>query len=198
MNRYQTLGKRIIALLVDFLVFLPLIAVFVWLPESGVSPAAYLAITIAGSLSLSYNILLHWKYGQTLGKMVAKARVVDASTEEAISFKQAFLRDVFYFVTELLDFLILLTMIGAGSGFVTETIIASESYVIYLIYVWLPIDILVCLKSKKNRALHDLIAGTVVVRLDVPAAEVGKKKLEPPGPESYAGLGANAGESSRK
>jgi uncharacterized RDD family membrane protein YckC len=191
MNRYQTLGKRIIALLVDFVVFLPVIAVFVWLPESGVSPATHLAISLGGSLTISYNILLHWRYGQTLGKMTAKVKVVNFDSEGAISFRQAFLRDIFYVVTELLDLLVVLLLIVNGADLSTETILISESYVVYLIYIWLAIDILVCIKSKKNRALHDFIAGTVVVRLDVPASGVAGKKLDPPGPEVYAGLGTD-------
>jgi uncharacterized RDD family membrane protein YckC len=57
-----------------------------------------------------------------------------------------------------------------------------------LTFLWLVVDIFVCVKHEKDRALHDLIAGTVVVRLDVPETPSDESKLEPPGPEHYEAL----------
>ena len=193
MNRYQTLGKRILALVVDSVVFLPLIVLYGWLPESGISPTAYLAITSASSLTILYNILLHWKYGQTLGKMVAKVKVVDVGSEGQITLKQSVMRDIFYVAVEVLDLILLLLLIAAGAGFNMDTIYSSESYTVYLIFIWLAVDILVCLKSAKHRALHDFIAGTVVVNLDFYTESAPEKRLEPPGPNAYEGLRSHSG-----
>lgn len=181
------------ALIVDSVVFLPLIGVYMWLPESGVSPTAHLAIYFASSLTLLYNILLHWKYGQTLGKMVARVKVVDVRSEGSIALRQSILREIFYVATEILDFILLFLLIAAGSGFNTETIYSSESYTVYLIFIWLAVDILVCLKSAKHRALHDFIAGTVVVDLSFRIESAPGKNLEPPGPDAYEGLHSHSG-----
>src|SRR6266481_8913953 len=52
------------------------------------------ALVIVGNLAwLFYTVLLHARYGQTIGKMVTKVRVVDFRTEGKISWLQAWVRE---------------------------------------------------------------------------------------------------------
>lgn len=185
MERYQTFGNRIVALLVDAVVFTPLIVFYIFfgnvdLPNS----VHFILIPAFAVISLGYNILLHWKYGQTIGKMVAKVKVLDIS-EKPIGFGQSFLREILYVVTEVFETVTLLYLILAGYSRNSETVLQVENLFTIPVLAFLVIDTIVCLASKKNRALHDLIAGTVVVRLSVLGADGAGKKFEPPGPEHY-------------
>ena len=192
MNRYQTLGKRLLALIVDTVVLIPLIGMYVWLASAELSPSAHAAFIVGGSiLNLSYNIVFHWKFGQTLGKMVAKVKVVDVVNEVPISFKQAFLRDIVYVVLEGLEFIFLGAVLFGGVQSLLEPLAVIDTYSMFAMYAWLAADILVCIKSEKNRALHDFIAGTVVVDLTIPSEIALEKNLDPPAPDAYESLRAS-------
>lgn len=190
MDRYRTLGNRIIALIIDALIFVPLIGLVSLVDQYGPSETlAYVVAIFYALLSLGYNILLHWKFGQTVGKMVMKLKVVDVS-ERPITLKQAFLRDIFYLIVAPLVPIVGWTFAFSGRTSVAESRYAIELVSSILTFLWLIVDTFVCVKHEKDRALHDLIAGTIVVRLDVPETPTDESKLEPPGPEHYDELRA--------
>src|SRR5688572_12890224 len=139
MNRYQTLGKRIIATLIDGLVFLPIVILNVWIADADVSDRIYFVVALVETIfSIGYSVLLHWKYGQTLGKMAVKVRVLDIS-EKPISFWQALLRDVAYITHGVLYLAVMLTLFKVGYS----STMHFESIGLYLsipIFVWLAID----------------------------------------------------------
>lgn len=187
MNRYHTLSNRIAAYFIDALVFVPLVVFHILI--GGVelpSWARYIQLASAPILGIGYNVLLHWKFGQTIGKMVAKVKVL-SHTEEPITFRQAFLRDIGYVVTESIEFVLLAYFLASGVKWDSEQFGSMAAYAALLSLGWLVIDSLVCIKSKKNRALHDFIAGTVVVRLNM-QTEGSEKNLDPPAPDAYDGL----------
>ncbi len=192
MTRYQTLDKRFLALIIDVFVFAPVIALSFWINSTEVPNWLYYLFLVGSSaLGLGYIVLLHWKYGQTIGKMVGKVTVVDATTEGPINLFQAFLRDIAHFVSSLVQILVVFILVSSGHPRLSETVVNADSYTLIPFFIWAAIDTLICLKSKKHRALHDFIAGTVVVRLDVPASET---HLNPPLPSEYAELRMLAGE----
>jgi len=173
----------------DTIALIPLIGMYVWLASAELSPFSHAAFIAVGSiLNLSYNIGFHWKFGQTLGKMVAKVKVVDVVNEGPLSFKQAFVRDVVYVVLEGLEFIFLGILLVNGTESLLEPLASIDTYSMFAMYAWLAADILVCIKSAKNRALHDLIAGTVVVDLTVAADGESSTKVDPPSPDAYDGL----------
>jgi len=184
MNRYQTFWKRIIATLIDGLVFLPMIILNFWIVDAEVSDRIYFVVALVEAIfGIGYSVLLHWKYGQTLGKMVVKVRVLDIS-EKPINFWQALLRDVAYITDGVLYLAVMLTLFEVGYS---RTML-FESIGLYLsipILVWLAIDTVVCIKNRKYRALHDFIAGTVVVRLDVLNDSDDALFRDPPSPDLY-------------
>lgn len=79
-DRFDTVGPRFVAGLVDALVFLPVAFVdsYMAAPERGI-----LVLLAWGLVSYSvywlYSVLLHARYGQTVGKMVARVKVLDVS-----------------------------------------------------------------------------------------------------------------------
>lgn len=70
---YATFWERLLALIVDALVFAPL-AIIKLFTESGWSYQVYIILT--AFLGLVYKPLMEYKYGATLGKMTLKIIVV--------------------------------------------------------------------------------------------------------------------------
>ena len=115
-----------------------------------------------------YSVALHAVYGQTIGKMTTSVKVVDFNTENKITFKQALLRDcapVFCIIILLfLSFYIRIYNLTK----IPEWLLYIMAILGYIYLIWFILEIVTMLFSKKRRALHDLIAGTVVIRIDYP------------------------------
>ena len=99
MNRYHTFFPRVLAGVIDFLVLLPISVLDDLVTEA--EPSAFV-VTLWQIVSFSslwiYSVLLHARYGKTLGKMVAKVTVLDRSEERLPTLRQAVLRDIGYLV----------------------------------------------------------------------------------------------------
>src|SRR5262245_48946452 len=90
---FRTFWRRLAALVIDTSLLLP-IAVAVFATGTQVTtPAILLLLHFVGSLyGVAYSVIFHSWRGQTLGKMVARIRVVDLSSHP-IGVKQAMWRD---------------------------------------------------------------------------------------------------------
>ncbi len=110
-----------------------------------------------------YGIYFHGAYGATIGKMMTKVTVVDSATEGPITFKQAFIRD---FIAILLSIILVIYMFFADNS--TNNVNVYDSFYIFLIPgLWFLAEVITMLTNKKRRALHDYIAGTVVIRSNI-------------------------------
>ncbi len=190
MNRYSTLSNRLGAWIIDGLIFSPIIFAGAFAETWGFGSNDWVfnaLVPFANILMISYYVLLHWKYGQTVGKKVAKVKVVDI-TEKPITFSQAFMRDIAYVIHFLIIMAASYSMILSGYSSDSERYYGIIQYLTIPVWLWFIVDVVVCLKSPKHRALHDYIAGTVVVRLDMYTEPTNDKKLDPPGPEEYTNL----------
>ncbi len=172
---YAGFWRRFGALVVDAFVLAPfLIATLHWLP--GVSiPVAMLAAIATPVVSLSYTIYFHYRWGATLGKMAAGIRVT-VPNGSPIGFKQAFLRsavDVGFAVLAVTATVIAIhhadpaQYLSAGStertAYIRTLSPAWRGIVDIAAQVWAWSEVIVLLFNKRKRALHDLIAGTVVI-----------------------------------
>jgi uncharacterized RDD family membrane protein YckC len=113
---------------------------------------------------------MHAKYGQTFGKMVCKIKVVDFGTEGAISIRQACLREGIPIAVSLGIVSYQIYAISTG-GLSLDAIAKGQmpkdrAYLVLekLPLLWGVAEAVTMLSNKKRRALHDYIAGTVVVR----------------------------------
>jgi uncharacterized RDD family membrane protein YckC len=115
----------------------------------------------SGIFPFLYNIVLHASGGQTIGKMFMRIKVFDKSEKKVISFTQAFLRDsVPIAAIIIMDFI--LPEIWPGNIIL---ILAAIRFVLILLIVWSMLEVVTLLFNRKRRALHDYIAGTVVLKL---------------------------------
>jgi uncharacterized RDD family membrane protein YckC len=172
MEKYRAAVRRFWAGFVDGLVFLPLVLFDEWVREAN-RPVVLLVAWMLFSHSAVwlYSVLMHGFYGQTLGKMALGVKVLDVS-ESPISMRQAFWRDSVYIVFNAMALIISVYLVlGGGARYpralqVTETIVGSASL------IWFAAEILTCLTNQKRRAIHDFIAGTVVVKITSVPVEV--------------------------
>jgi len=167
--KYSTFGPRFWAGFVDGLVFLPVSLFDNYLT----SPLRAAWVLIAWALFSypvywSYSVSLHAYRGQTVGKKAQHVKVMDISEEHIPSLKQALLRDagaIFFSTCGLVYFIYLV---------VTKNYAGSDSFASHWPLValafanlgWFLLEITTMLTNPKRRAFHDLIAGTVVVRVD--------------------------------
>ena len=159
MEKHETLGKRFGAMILDFFVLVPVTIVITFVLVFIDRHLIALSSILSGFISVLYYILMHYHYGQTVGKMIVNVKVLDAS-EASINFGQSILRSL----PQLIPVMFAVSFSTADNSETAEfwaRTVYAFSGAFYLI------DALVCAASEKHRALHDFIAGTVVVRTDV-------------------------------
>jgi uncharacterized RDD family membrane protein YckC len=114
--RYQTGGRRFLAFVIDGFLLTGLRDVLAWLFQLDLWVPLNVAIALVFcAVTPGYHIYMHARFGQTLGKWIARVRVVGA-----------------YWVA----------------------------------IAWVLLEYLTMLLNEQRRAIHDFIAGTVVVRVD--------------------------------
>jgi uncharacterized RDD family membrane protein YckC len=121
-----------------------------------------------------YGVLMHGFYGQTLGKMLLKVKVLDATSEAPISMRQAFLRDSIYIAINTAALIITIYFVLRGDQIDAESVVTANAVLLTAALVWFLAEILTCLTNPKRRAVHDFIAGTVVVKTASLPAEAGE------------------------
>ena len=154
MDRYRTILRRVAAWLFDLLPFLPALVVGGIYYQHSQGTALGIAWTLALSVAgIAYSVYFHGRYGATPGKAMMTLRVVSAEKEEKMGFRRALLRESPWMV---MGALAMIEDHWAASS--VATIISR------LTSCWLTVDVLVAIFHPKRRAIHDIIAGTVVVK----------------------------------
>lgn len=164
--RYKTFPGRLGALIIDTLVFLPFLVVYGFLIYGKVPELwdMFFQVVLAVGFYV-YSVCMHAVYGQTLGKMITKVKVLDESRRMVPSWWQALLRDS----VEML-FLLVGLWFSIGAMFaasVEEKMEVDEmaGWVHFASNGWVLLSVVVMVRSGRRRTVHDLIAGTVVVNL---------------------------------
>lgn len=112
-----------------------------------------------------YSVLLHGLYGQTVGKMILSVKVVNYSNEKNISFWQAFLRDCVPVVVLFVTILVLSFAPVDDEGNLPSVVDSILIFSAVFHITWFLVEVITMLLNDKRRALHDFIAGTVVIRI---------------------------------
>lgn len=174
MNKYETTMQRFWAGFVDGLIFIPLGWLESWV-YSTARPVAFLIVWMLFSYPVYwlYSVLMHGFCGQTLGKMALKVKVLDLS-EAPISMRQAFLRDSVYIVINTAALILSIYFTLSGRETDVDSFLQANAILGTTALLWFVAEILTCLTNAKRRAVHDYIAGTVVVRTEYLPAEAGE------------------------
>jgi uncharacterized RDD family membrane protein YckC len=118
---------------------------------------------ISFSIYSAYSVFLHARYGQTIGKMVAKVKVLNDSETDVPGLGRALLRESAYLmmmVFSLLWFLYLLITKGFAEAYSDER---ADRVIAVFLMGWLPLELVTLLNNPRRRAYHDMMGGTVVV-----------------------------------
>lgn len=118
-------------------------------------------------VQILYTVLLTWRWAGTPGKLVLNLNVVDHKTEQPISLKQSCLREIGTIVFLFLGISISLLSgrsLGATWDVTVHALNAASSMGASL---WILVEILSMLTDPKRRAIHDRIAGTVVIKTEL-------------------------------
>ena len=164
--RYHTFWPRVAAAIIDGIVLLP-VALATNSEFYSIESAA-LIILLEGtnySVPIAYSVILHARYGQTIGKSAVGVRVMDVGESRLPSVRQAILRDVGEIAPNLALFL-LASLVAVGLYPKTE-MVESPFWVVFLWagLAWTVLELVTMLTNRKRRAVHDYIGGTVVVRV---------------------------------
>jgi uncharacterized RDD family membrane protein YckC len=170
--KYQTFWPRFWAGWIDALVFVPLWLIDSWLEGTKV-PLLLALWYVLYTLSFDiYSVVMHAKYGQTIGKMAMGVRVLDLS-EAKLSLRQALLRDAVPIAFSVIAIVQGLPLVlaglspyqsGAELGWIDMLSLGSS-------LIWFGAELVTMLTNSKRRAIHDYIAGSVVVRVSYLEAE---------------------------
>lgn len=162
-SRYHTLGRRIVASLIDIAIFLPLAAVFMLAPLDPNGWAFWTLSLITFVVSTCYYVILHGRTGQTVGKKVMGVTVVSAVKEESITMIQSVRRESPFIVMYLVLIPVEAVMIEAPDE-LYYALLAFTVRFDRIMDCWFLADPIVALLNQRRRTLHDFVGSTVVVK----------------------------------
>ena len=178
--RYAGFWPRLGAMLVDGLVMAPFIVLSYWAWSQSRTVALWMEVPLAFVFAF-YNIYFVGRWGMTVGKCVLKLKVVSLDGQRA-GFRRAFYRHSVDFALSVVGCALILSALMSVAEHEFNVLAFAErldllsqrtgaaSDILNWIYLaWALSELLVLLTNEKRRALHDYIAGTVVVRT-APAA----------------------------
>jgi uncharacterized RDD family membrane protein YckC len=174
-NIYAGFGPRLASLLLDTIIMMPLIWGILYLNHTSKEMFFYTIIPnmIVG---LWYHIYLPKKYGGTPGKLIMGMQILKLDGK-SIGWKEAFLRHSIILALTIFNIVLMTDAIlkadnetYIGLSWIQQTqYLTSLSPVLFTIYLWLSniwtwSELIVLLTNPRKRALHDYVAGTVIVK----------------------------------
>jgi uncharacterized RDD family membrane protein YckC len=170
-GRYRNFWRRFWAAIIDGIVLQPVSWLDRWIWGLGLPiPLLILWFLVANTIGVVYSIVLHGLFGQTVGKRAVGVRVYDVSGGR-LSWRQAALRDCFPIVVNTLGLAAGLSMALSGENPYEAASLAESSlspWILVAIWgsvIWLVLELTTMFMNPYRRALHDLIAGSVVMRV---------------------------------
>ena len=172
---YASFWQRLGAYVLDFLILLPLIAFSFWGSEqSRLFYAYYLVPSIL--FGLWFHAYLVKRYGGTPGKLILGIRIVKLEGEP-VGYQEALLRySVLLVLATISQVVYMQTAVAMTdaeyfslnwqerASRMQELAPSWLDSITLITNIWIWGEFLVMLTNKKRRAIHDFIAGTVVVR----------------------------------
>ena len=174
-NVYADLWTRIAARIVDLVVMLPVAGLILYI--NGLSKDAYFyAILPNLAIYFWYEVYLVKRYGGTPGKLIMGIKIVQKNGDD-VDWHASFMRYLVTFCLSLSGIFIMMWTLGliddatyVSMGFMKRTQLLSEINPLmskiqtFTSLAWTLAGIIAILSNKRKRAVHDYIAGTVVVK----------------------------------
>lgn len=167
---FATFGQRVLASIIDFFVFIPIIALnFYNMFDLKQTSIAYLVVF----LTSVYKPFMEFQYGATLGKMAQKLKVVNMDYGK-IELDEAVLRFIPWIPIQIISLLQINEIFGSGlinkvNSLVDMQLLDTGSNLPIFNNVFsmlLFIGCLFMLFTPNKQALHDLMGKTFVVKME--------------------------------
>lgn len=170
---YAPAWRRFVALLWDGVIVSQLCAPwsFGWALSSVGTVAAYAAICVTRA---AYDPIMHGRWGWTVGKRAVGIELRTVAGDR-IGWRHALLRssvDLFFHIANLV--LVLIAWRQGGSPLperidpaeVGKLLVPTSDVLYWTAVVWYVGELVTMFANDERRALHDVIGGTVVIRID--------------------------------
>lgn len=174
---YGGFGIRLGSLLLDGLFCLPVSALVLYLQSFGRDAYLLSAFPLL-IFSLWYGVYLPARYGGTPGKQVIGLTILKINGEP-IGMKEAFMRNIVSFGISLFSMGIMTIALSKIDNEYYSSLnwLDRSRYLMTLVplgftlhswmsNVWFVSELIVLLTNKQRRAIHDFIAGTVIVKTE--------------------------------
>lgn len=165
-DRYKTIFKRMLAFIIDCaFIIIPSVVieytVFDWDYKSIPSLVFDLSISI---VFLIYNVSLHSIFGQTIGKRFMHLRLLDISERNSPGWLSSIKKETSYILLDIpIKIYILFLVWHQNVSYRTAKGLLSYKILIWLSTIWLIIELITMLSTKKRREPNDFLADTVLV-----------------------------------
>ena len=171
---YAGFWSRLGASLIDIIIFIPIMYITYKLQKINIPIAIFIAI-LSSFLFPIYSIYFNFKYGGSPGKIAVEICVTKPNGTR-IELKEAILRssvDLVYGMLFAIYSVIAISKVDAAAylsaGYADSPKLLMLLYPVFSRYtrflsdIWYGSEMVVLLLNKRKRALHDYIAGTVVI-----------------------------------
>lgn len=172
---YAGFWIRLGSLLLDFIFIIPVAFLVLYL--NGLGKNVYFYTVIPNLIfGLWYNVYLPKKYGGTPGKLAVGISIIRLNGQP-IDWKEAILRHIVLFILTILSSIVMTSslLVADEETFTSLSWLQQSQYlmslspIFYKFYtwtsnIWIYSEFVVLLTNKRKRAIHDFIAGTVIIR----------------------------------
>ncbi len=182
-EKYKTFWRRFWASIIDSIIIsIPIFALdYLFLYEhvgigekslsaylqsynKGLLSSTLILSTISPLIYIVYSVYLTGIHGGTLGKKAMGITVLDGDDEQNfIGIKRAVIRDLPYIIAECIGIAYMIVIFGSGD----ELIVHEDSVlriIDNLVGIWALAELITMLGNERRRAIHDILANSVVVK----------------------------------
>jgi len=172
---YAGFWRRLGAFLVDALILSPSIFLIIYINNAGRLNYLYTLIP-SHIFYIFYGVYCVKRWGGTPGKLICKIKIININGNP-VGWKEAILRYIVDFIFSVISSIgMIIVILGMTDYQYTSMTFLERSkwmtnhmpfwYTLneYLLQIWMWSEFIVLLLNKRKRALHDFIAGTVVIK----------------------------------
>lgn len=162
-TRYKTFWRRAGALFIDGLILRPLSMMSPDIKPGSSMGLVFLAAVLSLA-SVAYSTVMHAKFGATTGKMAAGVIVLDERGDRIPGWRQALKRDVLSYGMVTGAFILEAMLVRMNTETERVGVLVFASGIAFAALGVFLAELLSALTNPRRRSVHDLIAGTVVVK----------------------------------
>lgn len=162
-TRYKTFRRRFGAAFIDGLILRPLAMIS---PDVKLTSSMRVVVfaTVVSVAGVAYSTIMHAKFGATVGKLAAGVIVLDEKVDRIPGWWQAVKRDALSYAMVAGAFVLEAMAVRMNSETERAGLLVLAFGFAFATLGILLAELLSALTNPRRRSVHDLIAGTVVVK----------------------------------